>query len=268
MQPKSIFVVVLSFPVVATGCDGGATRSQMRDAVVEVAALEEGLGAQADLVEVTTSFTIGQGIEAIREEIRAFVTSQIPCSTVTLESNTVTIDFGGLADACVYRGRTFAGVVSVAIDSAPDGVLVTHTYSGFTTGKATLDGTAAVLWNGNRADVTTELHVATSRGEIDLESERTHTISACEGADAVCFTADGYRSWSGPRGEWDLTIAGIRARSIDPVPEEGRYSLLTPEEKTIEMSFDRVDTDTIQVTLESGRHTFDVRVNSAGQVED
>lgn len=245
-----------------------ASRAEMRDAVVEVAELGDGLGAQAEIIELTTSFTLGQGVQAAAEEIRAFVESQVPCSTVTVEPGRLAIDFGELGDACVYRGRTYAGVVTVDLDLAGEGAHVTHTYEGFTGGRVTMDGTADVHWSDGTRHIVTELDFTSDSRTVEVSSDRTQAFSVCEGVAAVCVSIEGSRQWTSPRGEWDMTIEGVEARSIDPVPEAGSYTVLNPEGHEIGLSFARVDEDTIEVTVSGGRRDLVFHVTAAGQVMD
>lgn len=254
-------------PVV--GCQpAAASRTEMREALVEVAELGDGLGAQDDVIELTTSFTLGQGVQAAAEEIRDFVESQVPCSTVTVQPGQLSIDFGELGDSCVYRGRTYAGVVTVAIELPGEGARVTHTYEGFTGGRVTMDGTAVVDWNDAVRHVVTDMSFATDEKTVELQSDRTQSFRRCEGVDAVCVAVEGERHWQSPRGEWDMTIEGVEARSIDPVPEAGSYTVVNPEGREIEMSFSRVDADTIQVEIAGGRRPVTFEVTAAGQVQD
>jgi len=250
-------------------CDQSApaSRTEMREALVEVAELGDGLGAQDDVIELTTSFTLGQGVQAAAEEIRDFVRSQVPCSTVTVEPGQVSIDFGSLGDACVYRGRTYAGVVTVAVEPPGDGARVTHTYQGFTGGRVTMDGTAVVDWNDAVRHVVTDMTFATDDRNVALQSDRTQSFTRCTDVDAVCMSVEGERHWQSERGEWDMTIAGVEARSIDPVPEAGQYTVINPEGRELAMSFSRVDDDTIQVDIEGGRRPVTFQVTAAGQVQ-
>jgi hypothetical protein len=253
-------------PLVA--CDQApASRTEMREAVVEVAELGDGLGAQEEIIELTTSFTLGQGVQAAAEEIRSFVESQVPCSTVSVEPGRVSIDFGELADACVYRGRTYAGVVTVAVELPGDGARVTHTYEGFTGGRVTMDGTAVVDWSDAVRHVVSDMTFTRDEGTVEVQSDRTQTFSRCEGVDAVCVAVEGERHWQSPRGEWDMTIADVQARSIDPVPEAGTYTVVNPKGREIAMSFSRVDEDTIQVDIEGGRRPIAFQVTASGQVD-
>lgn len=249
-------------------CDlGSATRAEMREAVVSVAELGDGLGAQEEIIELTTSFTLGQGVQAAAEEIRDFVESQVPCSVVTVEPGSVSIDFGDLSDSCVYRGRTFAGVVTVAVERADTGAQVTHTYEGFTGGRVTTDGTAVVTWNDGERHIVTDLDFVSDDRTTHVESDRTQTFSACEDAVAVCVSIEGQRTWTNDRGEWDMDIEGVHARSIDPVPEAGRYTVINPEGREIGLSFERVDGNTIRVNVSGGRRDVTFDVTASGQVE-
>lgn len=250
-------------------CDQApASRTEMREAVVEVTELGDGLGAQDEIIELTTSFTLGQGVQAAAEEIRSFVQSQVPCSTVTVEPGRVSIDFGDLGDTCVYRGRTYAGVVTVELELPGEGAEVTHTYEGFTGGRVTMDGTSLVTWNDATRHIVTDMAFVTEDHTTDLHSDRTQTFSRCEGADAVCVHIEGERHWTSPRGEWDMAIEDVDARSIDPVPESGRYTVVNPAGREIAMSFSRIDADTIQVDISGGRRDITFQVTAAGQVTD
>ena len=86
-----------------------------------------------------------------------------------------------------------------------------------------------------------------------------------DGIDGVSsYRVAGTRSWTGKRGTWDLDINGVEMRWIDPVPQAGSYELTTPADKTLTLSFDRVDVDTIEVTVANGRGSFAFDVTSVG----
>lgn len=257
-------------PIAMVGCDAEqpATRSEMRDAVAEVALLGEGIGTQTEIVELTTSFTLGQGAQAVAEEVRSFVASQIECSEVAVEPGRISIDFGDLSDSCTYRGRTYAGVVTVEFEDMGDTFQVTHTYEGLTGGKTTLDGEVVVNWDGNARHVVTDLDFVGEMGSVNVTADHTQTFTACEGVTAVCLTVEGERDWTGPRGTWETDILDVHMRSIDPVPEKGTYAITTPQDRTVELSFSRVDSDTIEVSVTGGRRPFVFHVTAAGQVMD
>jgi hypothetical protein len=73
---------------------------------------------------------------------------------------------------------------------------------------------------------------------------------------------DGWRSWEGDAGNWDLAINDVEVRWIDPVPQTGTYSLSTPFKHDLTMTFDRVDSDTIAVLIKSGEREFTINVHS------
>ena len=91
------------------------------------------------------------------------------------------------------------------------------------------------------------------------------------GAEFGHFTVDasGPMCACGERGHWDLAIDGVQMRWTDPVPQAGSYTLTTPfNGKSVSMSFDRVDDDTIQVTVEGPRRSFDFTVSKAGVIAE
>ena len=73
---------------------------------------------------------------------------------------------------------------------------------------------------------------------------------------------DGERTWEGNAGTWDLAIDGVELRWIDPVPQAGIYTLTTPDEKQMSLSFERKDEDTITVTVASGDQSIGFDVTS------
>jgi len=79
---------------------------------------------------------------------------------------------------------------------------------------------------------------------------------------------EGARWWDGPKGHWDLAIQDIQIRWADPVPQSGAYVLVNPKAKKLTMSFERVDEDTIKVSVSAGKRSFDFNVNKlTGQSE-
>ena len=52
----------------------------------------------------------------------------------------------------------------------------------------------------------------------------------------------------------------------DPVPQAGSYSLATLFDKSVTMSFTRVDADTIKVTVAGSKRDFSFTVSKAGAI--
>jgi hypothetical protein len=59
----------------------------------------------------------------------------------------------------------------------------------------------------------------------------------------------------------------VEFRWAAPVPQAGTYSLVSPKDKTITMTFLRMDDATIQVTLKSGTKTYLFTVSKTGAVK-
>lgn len=235
-------------------------------AVDEVVASGQAASLEDGVVEITTDFTLGDGLHGILEQIRALVQSQIPCSTIEApDDHTIVIDFGELADGCEFRGRTFAGIVTVSYELAGNDVVVTHDYDAVTDGRATLDGQTVVTWSERSRHVVTDFDVTAPRGEFSSDSDRTQTLIGDPG-DGI--RVDGERNWHGERGDWHLEIEDVEMRAVDPVPQDGAYVLTTANGKEITMTFERIDDDTIEVRVTGGRRDRVFRVTSAGDVED
>jgi len=236
-------------------------------------ALEEAkLATQAevmvgDSIEITTNFTIGQAVEQAAQELRDFIVSQLPCAQITLDGNTLTVEYGALPGTCTYHGHTFSGTHAITVRRNNTGdVQVDHVWTDLSNGIVSVTGTANVTWSlaqGSRHVVhslewTRLLDGKSRQGDGD----RTQTVLP-EGL-AVGIQIDGSRAWTSESGDWDLAIEGVQVRWIDPVPQAGSYTLVTPRDKSLGMSFARKDADTITVTITNGSKSFDIDVTSAG----
>lgn len=264
----------LVLPIVLSACPRDKKEDALTFAEAKQAVEEATLASQAESltsasVEITTDFTIGQAVEKAAEEIGNFVVSQLPCAEITLSAGNVTVNYGAKPGNCTYKGHTFSGTHSITVKSA-DGVIdVHHEWMSFTNGVVTLNGTADVTWdfNAKSRDV---VHTATwtrvSDGYTVTGSGNRKQIPLSGGV-LEGIQVDGSRSWTTPRGNWDLAIDGVQMRWIDPVPQAGSYTLSTPFDKSLSLSFDRVDDLTIKVTVSGGGKSFSFNVKKAGTVD-
>lgn len=252
------------------GCfDTGASNLEMRAAVGEVVAQGQAQAIETEIIELTTSFTLGDGVQAIAEEIRTFIETQVPCSTIEIADDTLTIDFGTLDDACTYNGHTYAGVITVQVQVEGSKTIVDHTYSALTNGEITLDGTKVVTWEAKSRNVVTDYDFTTKEGKtIAATSDRTQTLLDEAAGLQGGIVINGERKWVGESGAWDLSIEDVEVRWVDPVPQAGLYSLTTPKDKVIDMSFERQDEDTIRITVDGGRRIRIYDVTQGGAVAD
>ena len=221
----------------------------------------------AEEVEIGTDFTLGEGARKAAEHIRDFYRSQAPCADVTLEDRTVTVDFG-VEEGCVWRGRTYHGQHAVHVEKAEDvGVEVHHTWTGFTNGRVTVDGTALVTWSLTERSrrVAHDLTWSRDGKEAHGTGDRTQRLLDEGGGLPAGIVIDGEQTWTGVRGNtWQLDIEAVEARPQDPVPQAGAYVLTNPAGKTLTMSFERRDEARIAVTLTGPRgksFTFVIRAN-------
>ncbi len=250
------------------GCDFGdrVAGEQMRQAMEEIVLTGDAQGLEDGVVEITTSFTIGDGVDSIIAEVRAFAESQAPCSTVTSsDPGSLTIDFGTLEDACTYRGKTYAGVVTVSWEVGAEDVVVIHDYDGLTNGRVMLNGDATVTWGRAMRRVQTDVAFEGESANVEIESDRTQTLIG-ELGDGIRVA--GTRDWTGPSGSWALGIDDVEIRAVDPVPQAGTYTLTTPDDKVLTLSFSRLDDDTIEVSMTGGFRDRVFLVTAAGQISD
>ncbi|MEM9696745.1 MAG: hypothetical protein AAGA56_29680 [Myxococcota bacterium] len=264
---------LLTVPACRVENDEPLTAAEAAQALDELSIASQASTLAGSSVELSTNFTIGQAAEAAADELRTFIETQLPCAEITLADRTLSVEYGARPGSCTYNGNTYSGTHSITVDSAERGSLqVSHTWTDMSNGRVSVEGTATVTWgfdDGLTRRVEHELNwtrtfdgkTGTGRGD---RLQRTLDGGLLEG-----IAIDGNRSWEGSRGEWDLEIAGVEARWIDPVPQAGAYTLTTPNDKRVSVSFERLDEDTITVTLAgSGDRSFSFDVSRLGLVEE
>lgn len=269
LRSVSLWSLAIVTALAGVGC-AALTREEAAAAVEESALEAEASALTSGTIEITTDFTIGMAVEAAADEIRAFVSSQLPCARVTLEGATLTVEYGALSGSCTYRGQTYSGTHEVTVmRNQMEEVIVEHVWTDLSNGRVSVTGGATVTWSF--ADRTR--HVRHELTWTRLSDGRTGTGSGDrtqealpEGID-VGFRVSGTRAWDGASGHWGLTIDDVQMRWVDPCPQAGRYTLDTPFGKTLTLSFERLDEGRIQVTAASGARSYDIVVRSSGAVE-
>jgi hypothetical protein len=268
MTPKTMnFALALSLlallPTAACLEQEGFTRDEAKAALDEATLESQAFALTYDVVEISTNFTMGAAIESAAEELRDWAASQLPCAELTLAGNALTIDFGALGDACVYKGRTYAGIVVIEVTkTSPEETVVTHSWAGFTDGEFTLDGGADVTWSSASMSRHVVYDANWTHGGVtrDSNGDVTQTLIDEDLGLAGGIVINGLRAWTGPSGHWGLGIEDIEARGQDPVPQAGRYVLTSPEGKIMQIFFERVSDVTIEVTVKDAKreYTFEV----------
>jgi hypothetical protein len=278
MNLRSLATVAVAL-LLATGCkkpesEERLTGAEALEATQESSMASSAQGLTAGHIEVTTDFTIGEGVEKAAENIAAFWRNQAPCAEVSLSRATVTVDYGAKSDNCVWRGRTFSGAHAVTVGRAEEaGIQVTHTWTEFSDGFTTISGEATVDWQLRQLQrtVTHDLSWTGANGRTGSGTgARTQSLIDPAQGLAGGINVDGDNSWTGHNGEtWVLTVENVEIRAEDPVPQEGTYRLESPKGKSLTLSFSRVDADAIEVTLTGPRgKSFSFTVRRAGGVQE
>ena len=268
---RPLYLLALPLAITLTGCpkERELTSAEAQESLQQAAASSQAESLAAASIDISTNFTIGGAVENAALELKTFVASQLPCADVTLANATLTIEYGVNPGTCLYRGHTFSGTSAVTVSkNAMNEVVVDHVWTGISNGVVELDGTAHVTWSSS--DQTR--HVVHDVTWTQLGSGRTghgtgdRTQRPLAGGISEGIQIDGDRSWTGERGTWDLAIDGVQMRWSDPVPQAGSYSLSTPFDKSVSMSFSRVDDDTIKVTVAGPKREFSFTVSKTGAI--
>lgn len=252
------------------GCpkeDEELTAAEASDAMAESTVSSQASALTTSSVQISTSFTLGQGAAQAANEIRLFIQSQLACANVELAGSTLSVTYGAKPGNCTYKGHTFSGRHSITVTKNEDNqVIVDHEWTDLSNGVVKLNGTAHVTWDFDDAfrnvthDVTWTRLVdgRTGHGTGD------RTQRPLAGGLAEGIADDGTVSWEGKAGKWDLAIDQVEWRWQDPVPQTGSYKLVTPKDKHLTLSFSRVDDDKIHVTVTNGKRSFGFDVNRIG----
>ncbi len=264
-----LFGVALA--LAATGCprekNQTLTRAQAREATEQAALASQAESLTINSVELSTNFTIGGAVEQAAAELRTFIETQLPCAEIIQDGASLSIEYGALPGSCTYRGHTFSGTQRITVTRNDMGnVLVEHEWDELSNGKVKVSGSAEVTWDFSAQT----RHVVHSATWTDLRSGRQgtgsgdRTQSALPGGITEGFSVSGTRTWEGESGTWDLIIDGVEMRWTDPVPQAGSYTLNTPYNQALELSFSRVDDKTIEVTVSNERRSFSFKVTALG----
>ncbi len=283
MRPmKTIGTLAIATTLTAflTGCpkdktaDGPMTQAEAREAMEESTVESQASALTTNSVEITTSFTIGKAVKDSAAEIKTFIETQLPCAEITLADATLTVTYGAKPGNCTYRGHKFTGqhIVKVTKNDA-DGendIIVDHEWKDLSNGIVKVSGTAHVTWSFDDSTRHVEHDLTWTRIADGRTGRGTgdRTQKPLGGGLTEGIQVDGSRTWTGPKGKWDLAIQGVQMRWVDPVPQAGSYRLASPNGRSLELSFSRVDADTIAVTIKNDTRSFTFNVNSVGAVAD
>ena len=249
----------------ALGCKNKAlTRQEANEALEESKLSNQAQALTSSTIEISTDVTLGDRVEDAAEALRAFYEAELPCAELTVEANTLTVEYG-VNGTCRYQGQTYTGSHSITV-SRIDGsdILVEHEWDELSNETVMVSGTATVTWSLDADDpqrhVVHELEwTRLSDGRIGVGSGD-RVQRRLEGSILTGISVDGTRRWEGESGRWDLSINEVEMRWVDAVPRSGSYSLDTPFDKAVSMEFDQLDETTIQVTVSSGNRSFDFNV--------
>jgi len=246
------------------------TYSEAKQGLEEASASSQAADLTGSSIELSTSFTIGAAVKDAATELRTFIASQLPCADITLADAKLTVKYGAKPGNCTYHGHQFSGTHTIEVSRNDSEVHVDHTWTDLSNGIVKVTGTANVTWSAKDVSrrVVHELNWTRLRDGIQGTGKGDRTQRPLAGGIAEGFRVDGSRSWDGRAGHWDLAISGVEMRWADPVPQAGTYTLSTPKNKTLSLSFDRLDENRIQVTLASGEKSFKFVVARAGDVTD
>lgn len=271
MRTSLAFVGVVTGALLLSGCpkkdsEDPLTLAEAKEAVEESTLSDQAISVVNGTVEISTNFTIGQAVEAAAEELRSFIASQLPCAEITLQNATLSVEYGANAGNCTYHGHTYSGTHTVTVSKSEGDVVLEHAWSDLSNGVVSVSGSAEVTWSlqDKSRHVKHELTwTRLSDGRQGVGSGD-RTQSALAGGIAEGIRVAGLRTWQGKSGRWDTAINNVEMRWVDPVPQSGSYVLATPYDKSLSMAFERVDEDTIRVTLASGDKSFSFNVNKLG----
>lgn len=253
---------LLAASVLSSAClekEEALTKEEAQEAVTSAELSSSAQALTLDVIEVSTKFTIGGAVKNAARELRDALASQVPCSTLSIDGPTVTIDFGTLEDQCQFNGHTYAGIAKISVMRTEMKELeVFHEWQGLSNGKISLDGWARVTWSGTERTRHVEHEIdwtSTERqGVLHAEGDRTQRLIDESLGLRGGIVIDGTRDWSLEDGrDFHADIEGVEVRGQDPVPQAGSYTVTNPKGKTLTLEFERISDTKIRVTATGPR---------------
>lgn len=276
MRPTSSFAIATAFVAVLAGCPKDKassepmTQGEAREALEESTVESQASALTTNTVEISTNFTIGKAVGEAAGEIKTFIQTQLPCAEITLADATLTVTYGAKPGVCTYRGHKFSGQHIVKVAKNDDDIIVDHEWKELSNGIVKVTGTAHVTWSFDDKTRRVEHDLTWTRISDGRTGRGTgdRIQKPLAGGITEGIQVDGSRTWTGSKGKWDLTIEGVQMRWVDPVPQAGTYRLASPQGRSLQLSFTRIDADTIEVKLKNDTKEFKFNVNSVGSVAD
>lgn len=251
------------------------TAEEAKIAVAQASFATQVGALQAENIEVSTSFAIGDGVEQAAKTLLAFWKSQAPCATSTLAGTTITTQWGSKGGGCLWRGKTWTGTTALTLLKNDQGdVQVRHDWTDYSDGLISVTGTDLVTWAsvvGQRRSVQTWTATRVAGAEVGQtitgQGDVVHKLIDSGKGLTGGIQIDGVRTWTGSQGSWELRAKGVQVRATDPVPQAGSYELINPDFKGLSLGFSRIDDDRIRVKVTFGKHSFGFTVRKVGSIE-
>lgn len=243
------------------------TASEASQALTESTADTQASALTQNTIEISTNFTIGQGVASAAGELKTFIATQLPCADIELANSTLTVTYGAHPGNCTYHGHTFSGEHQITLTKVDAGdVEVDHKWTEISNGIVRVTGTAHVTWSAANASRHVTYDLNWTRIVDSLTGDATGDVTQAALPDGVAtgIQIDGTRSWTGAAGKWNLNVSGVQVRWVDPVPQAGTYTLATPNNRSLSLGFNRVNDTTIAVTLSNGTRSFTFDVAETG----
>lgn len=240
------------------------TSAEAADALDESNVSSQASALTQSTVEISTNFTIGKAVQYAAGELRTFIQTQLPCAEITLADATLTVKYGAKPGNCTYHGHSFSGSHGIHVSKNDQNqVLVDHTWTDLSNGVVKVNGAAHVTWDFSDKFRDVKYDTTWTRIRDGRTGKGTGEVkqTPLAGGLAEGIQVDGSQTWQGQAGRWDLSTQGVQMRWGDPVPQAGKYVLATPKSRSVELSFLRIDADTIEVTISSGGRSFKFNVN-------
>lgn len=243
------------------------TASEASQALTESTADSQAATLTQNTIEISTNFTIGKAVADAAGELKTFIATELPCAELDLAGSTLTVTYGAKPGNCTYHGQTFTGEHAITLTKTDAGdVEVDHKWTAISNGLVRVNGTAHVTWSLANASRHVTYDLDWTRVADNLTGDATGDVTQAALPEGVTtgIEINGSRSWTGAAGKWDLTVSGVQVRWQDPVPQAGSYRLATPNNKSLSLTFARVNDTTIDVTLASGTRSFSFDVAETG----
>ena len=202
-----------------------------------------------DIASLAAELSEGTTGETLVNEVVQAIDDRPPCLAVASEDDgsgaSLRFNADTVGGGCVWRGGAWLGEVVLSPPSGSQGARLT--FNTLAVDDFLLAGAGEVASPAPSQERTLTMELEWSLGANQRTAEHTESVTPLASGAGRLYAGD--RSWQAATGQWSLVMDSLRVLDGEPIPEEGVVNVITPTNKSVNLSFDRSGEREIRVTI-------------------